>query len=171
MQPDPLRYRLLNNGNVFAYPDEQSSKTDVLLYKHEEAFQRMHKLQFKTAQRLTNASGFLAHTDTKVGRDETSTRLTSNTYKTGDNDVYVVVLDDEVATSRIPNTVLVWECSEAWMKAHKLLDITDESGSTFAVYTGIEKYDEYGRTLGTTRNSYWRDAMNTDGIEFHAYTV
>ena len=172
MQSDPLRYRLLNDGQIFAYPDEQNSKTDVLLYRKEDGFQRIERLQFKTAKRPTDQYGFLVIMGTVAGRDDAGKQLYANAYKTGDNDIYIVVLDDEVAAGSIPNTVLVWECTEAWMKAHGLIDVPDKSGTGFHLYTGINKYDAYGRErLGSAKRGYWKTAMDDDGIDFKAYAV
>ena len=60
-----------------------------------------------------------------AGHDEAGTQLCSNTYKAGDNDVYVIVIPDEKAEAARQGHVDVWEIPEAELLERGLLGTAD----------------------------------------------
>jgi hypothetical protein len=120
MRDDNRNLRLLRDGTVVAYPEGQNTKVDleVLLHNWRDPEGRKTTYQFKTAARVKHKSGFGVGLETAAGRDEAGTRLRSNAYKAGDNDVYVIVIPDTASVAARQGHVDVWEIPEV-----KLLEL------------------------------------------------
>jgi hypothetical protein len=180
MRDHPLRYRLLVDGDVFAYPDGQNTKTDVLLYRQADGWANAQNLQFKTGARSAGARGWWVDLQSNAGRKEKddgsgkSTRKKRTQYAYADNDYYVVVVCHPSAGA-VPGVTLVWECSKDWMKQHFLL--VNEYGidphtQSFMVHAEDEKHNIYGREwLGKGHDGKWLKSMTTPGIRRMAYAA
>jgi hypothetical protein len=181
MRDDPLRYRLLNDGDVFAFPDGQNTKTDVLLYRQADEFANAQKMQFKSGARISGARGWYVNLQSNAGKKEKDdgsgewTRKMKSQYAYDDNDCYVVVVCHPSAGA-VPGVTLVWECSRDWMKQHNLL--VDEYGmdphtQSFYVHAEDEKHNSFGREwLGKSNKPViWAKAMTEPGIRRMAYTA
>ena len=81
--------------------------------------------QFKTPGGQRTGTGFEVELETSAGKDEAGTQLMSNTYKVGDNDVYVIVIPDEKSEAAREGHVDVWEIPEAALFDKGLLGTAD----------------------------------------------
>ena len=170
MRNDPLRYRLLKNGNLFAYPEDQNTKTDVLLYRICKGYAK-EQWQFKTPRGCPYARGWHISLETPNGTDKIGT-MTRNNYTYNDNDFYAAVLC-KPAEWAVDGVTLIWECSKDWMLAHDLL--VTESGKTpqqqFKVFSENEAHNDYRHEdLGQSRDCKWRTAMTMTGITRYSFS-
>jgi len=134
MQDDDRNLRLLRkvvNGTVvetvLAYPESQNGKVDVEVLHEWEDTQNGRKTtyQFKTPLECKGLTGFEVKLATHAGTDEAGTPLVSNTYKRGDNDVYVIVIPDKKSKLARKGHVDVWEIPEAALFDKGLLGTAD----------------------------------------------
>ena len=180
MRDDPLRYRLLNDGDVFAFPDGQNTKTDVLLYRQADGFANAQKLQFKSGVRKACARGWEVSLQSNAGQGEKDdgsgewVKKYKAQYTYDDNDMYVVMVCKPSAAA-VPGVTLVWECSREWMKQHFLL--VNEYGidphtNSFMVHAEDDAHNIHGREwLGKGYDSKWHKSMTTPGIRRMAYAA
>ena len=181
MRDHPLRYRLLVDGDVFAYADAQNAKSDVLLYRKAEDFANEWKLQFKTATKKPNHRGWHVNLGSAAGKEEKHDGSGRSVYKYKsqftyeDNHFYVVVVCHP-STGAVPGVTLVWECSKDWMKQHGLL--VDEYGldpetQGFNVHAEADTHNSHGCTprSKTAYASKWTKAMTEPGIQRMAYAA
>jgi len=126
MRNDERNLRLLRDGTVIVYPEGQNTKVDLeVLHDWTNPNGRKTTYQFKTPKKLKNQTGLNVLLETDCGHDETGVKLRLNTYKLGDNDVYVIVIPDEKSTLAREGHVDVWEIPEAALFDKGLLGTTD----------------------------------------------
>jgi hypothetical protein len=181
LRDDPLKYRLLDDGDVFAYPDGQNTKTDVLLYRQADGWANAQKLQFKTGRRIAGCRGWNVNLQSNAGQGEKDdgsgewTQKRKSQYAYDDNDYYVVMVCQPSAAA-VPGVTLVWECSKDWMNKYKLFvseyKMFDPTGS-FMVHAEDDKHNSYGRErMGKSNNPVkWPKAMTEPGIRRMAYAA
>ena len=127
---ESLVRRQTNSGAVFWYPPDQQGKTD--LYVEWPGDAKPTTLQFKTCQQVKRTTGWYVDLQTADGHDFDGTRITSNTYKTGDNDFYVIVLPATEAMYAIEDENHFWIIPEDVMVQHHLVD--DNPLTCFSVH-------------------------------------
>ena len=126
MRDDDRNLRLLRDGTVVAYPEGQNTKVDLeVLHDWRDLQGRKTKHQFKTPGTFEGESGLWVSLLTRAGKDAAGTQLLSNTYKEGDNDVYVAVLPDKTSKQARKGHVDIWEIPEAKLLELGLLGTAD----------------------------------------------
>ena len=134
MRDDDRNLRLLRkvvNGTVvetvLAYPESQNGKVDVEVLHEWKNTQNDRKTtyQFKTPEERKGQTGFQVNLETAAGKDEAGTQLYLNTYKRGDNDVYVIVIPDKKSSLAREGHVDVWEIPESALGDKGLLGTAD----------------------------------------------
>ena len=123
MQRDARNLRLMRDGTVIAYPDGQNTKTDLEVI-NPDGTKTTH--QFKTAKPPPGTFGLWVNLQTNGGNDEDGTRIMTNTYRRGDNDVYTAVLPDTVAKHARAGRVDVWTIPEAELATRGLLRTAED---------------------------------------------
>ena len=146
---------------VVAYPDEQHSKVDLEVLHDWEDVRNGSKTthQFKSAQQNPGQPGYSVNFATPDGAEADSggKRLGRNMYKQGDNDVYVVVIPDEVSKHARRGHVDVWEFPEAVLFERGLLATADASRPAKAHSFHVYRNDD----AGNPHKHAWTRAYHT----------
>ena len=160
MQADLRNLRLLCDGTVIAYPDAQNGKVDLEVlddWSNPNAGKTTY--QFKTPVKCSGRVGVMVHLVTNSGHNEAGKQLVSNTYKCGDNDVYVAVIPSVASVLARKGHVDVWEFPEAALADAGLLATADAPCETGSFYA----YRNDGKGKPHTHN--WTRAHHTAFVE------
>jgi len=135
MQADPRNLRLLCDGTVIAYPDAQNGKVDLeVLHDWSNPNAGKTTYQFKTPTKCAGGVGVEVNLATGSGHDEAGIQMQLNTYKRGDNDVYVVVIPSVASVLAREGHVDIWEFPESALADEDLLATAGAPCTTGSFY-------------------------------------